>query len=61
MIDTTSIDHILMAAEAARSRGDYDEYWRLRREYLLAQSRLYEQQQRLREAQQRLREAQRVR
>ena len=51
MIDTSAIDHLLIEANAARSRGDYEEYWRLRREYLLAQARLYEQQQRLREAQ----------
>ena len=48
MIDTSAIDYILMAAEAAKARGDYDEYCRLRQRYLNEQARLYEQERRTR-------------
>ena len=40
-VDTSSIAHLLTEAEAARIRGDYDEYCRLRQRYLNAQAELY--------------------
>ncbi len=42
-VDTSSIAHLLTEAEAARSRGDYETYWRLRLQYLNEQARLYAQ------------------
>ncbi len=48
-VDTSSIAHLLTEAEAARSRGDYDEYCRLRQQYLNEQARLYQQAQQQRQ------------
>ena len=40
-VDTSSIQHLLTEAEAARIRGDYEAYCRLRQQYLNAQAELY--------------------
>ena len=48
-VDTSSIAHLLTEAEAARIRGDYDEYCRLRQQYLNEQARLYQQAQQQRQ------------
>ena len=48
-VDTSSIAHLLAEAEAARSRGDYEGYWRLRQQYLNEQARLYAQSQQQRQ------------
>ena len=44
-VDTSSIQHLLAEAEAARSRGDYDTFWRLKQQYLNEQARLYQRDQ----------------
>jgi len=40
-VDTSSIQHLLAEAEAARIRGDYETYCRFRQQYLNAQAELY--------------------
>ena len=43
-----SLKELKAAYEAAKAHGDYQEFWRLRREYLLAQAERYTRRRRLR-------------